>query len=359
MLLSVALPMLLSVGMTLGVVGWIAGDLTLMESVFGVIVFGLGIDFAIHLMLRMREERSYGCDFADSLRRALTGTGRGIVASGVTTGGAFLALALSPDPVFYRLGLAGGMGLLLCLLFLVTLLPAEWVLIERWSARSAVASTRFTVPGLARVAGLAARRPAATMLAATLTVGLSATGLSRFEYETNLENVFSREIDAVHTARLIHQRFGMDPGAWLVAVSDMGEARRVGHAFEADPLFERSESLAFLFPPDLDARRARLDAIAPELVRRVREQEWAARKMEAEEAELARERLELLTALLRAQASPARPSWTRCPPASRSASWVRMVSSSSMRLWPIRRWTRRSPPGSGAPHRPSIRRRPR
>jgi len=58
MLLSVALPMLLSVGMTLGSIGAIAGSLGLMEAVFGVLVFGLGIDFAIHLMLRLREERS-------------------------------------------------------------------------------------------------------------------------------------------------------------------------------------------------------------------------------------------------------------------------------------------------------------
>ena len=44
---------------------------------------------------------------AKAMRRAMLGTGRGIVVAGLTTAGAFLILAVSPDPVFYRLGLAG------------------------------------------------------------------------------------------------------------------------------------------------------------------------------------------------------------------------------------------------------------
>ncbi|MBW2231538.1 MAG: MMPL family transporter, partial [Deltaproteobacteria bacterium] len=138
MLVSVAIPMLLSVGCTLGIIGFVAGELTLMESVFGLIVFGMGIDFAIHLMLRLREERAAGHGFEISLQRAVAGTGRGIVSSAVTTGGAFLILggaflilAAAPDPVFYRLGLAGGLGLLLCLTFLMVLLPGAWALIDR------------------------------------------------------------------------------------------------------------------------------------------------------------------------------------------------------------------------------------
>ena len=299
---SLALPMLLSVGMTMGVIGAIAGDLTLMESVFGVIVFGLGIDFSIHLILRMREERSHGRDFAASLRRALSGTGRGIVAGGTTTGGAFLALLLSPDPVFYRLGLAGGLGLLLCFIFLVLFLPAEWSLIERWSPQAPAVPRRFVVPGVGRLAGEAARHPAVSLLSAMLALALCAPGIARIEYETNLEEVFSREIDAVDTARLLHERFGVDPGPWLVAAVDIEEARTLSAAFEADPLFARTESLAFLFPPDLGERHARLDAIAPALARRVRTLEEEARQPEAAGGDLESEHRELLTALLRAQA---------------------------------------------------------
>ena len=302
MIASVATPMLASVGCTFGLIGWWAGRLTIMESVFGVIVFGLGIDFAIHLLLRLREELDKGRDFAPSLDRAIAGTGTGIVAGAVTTSAAFLVLALAPEPVFYRLGVAGGLGLLLCLVFMLTLLPAQWVLIERRARGSSRPGSSFRVPGLARLTRLATRFPLATLGVGALVVAWGGFGLRHLHYETNLERVFSRDIEAVDTAKRIHELFHIDPGPWLVATKDLEEARRVTRAFDASPVFARTESVAFLFPDDRADRERQLDAIAPSLARDVRVREGRARALPPEEAAREREKLDALTALLRAQA---------------------------------------------------------
>jgi predicted RND superfamily exporter protein len=250
-LAGIGLAMLLSVGVTLALVGLFAGELTIMESVFGIMILGLGVDFAIHLMVRLREEQSGGRDFAESLERAVRGTGRGMVTGAVTTAGAFLLLALAPDPVFYRIGLAGGIGLLLCLVFLIVTLPAVWVLLEpRWPARAGFTCAIGT-SAPAALARLATRRPWAVLLVSALLLAWSAAALPRFHYETNLERVFSREIEAVDTARRIHALFGVDPSPWLVATGSVDEARRVSRAFESSPLFARSESVAFLQPEEL------------------------------------------------------------------------------------------------------------
>jgi predicted RND superfamily exporter protein len=272
-LMGIAIPMLLSVGVTLAAIGLWDGTLTIMESVFGVMIFGMGVDFAIHLLLRMREERGGGCDFQTSVERSIAGTGRGILAGGTTTGGAFVILAFAPDPVFYRLGLAGGMGLLLCLAFLIVMLPAEWAILERKHIDDRPPARVLLLPLLTTLARISYRRPLAILGITALFMAWSAAGLFHFRYETNLERVFSRDIRAVDTAAQIHDRFELDPGPWLVAVNELDEARRITREFDRDPVFERTESIAFLFPEDALRRSERLAAIVPALEARRRELE--------------------------------------------------------------------------------------
>lgn len=314
MLFSMALPMLLAVACTLGIIALTEGNLTIMESVFGLIVFGLGVDFGIHLLIRLREELDRGHGFERSLSRAIAGTGRGIVAGGVTTGGAFLILALAPDPVFQRLGLSGGLGLLLCLVFLCVLLPAEWVLLERRAPMSAQPRPALRIPGLRSIARFATRRPQAILAVSALLVCFGALGLSEIRYETNLEKVFSRDIDAVETAQKIHSIYGLDPGPWIVGVEDMDEARRVTREFSEHPLFVRSESLAFLFPEDRAERSEGLTAIAPALAADIRRLETEARGLPGVEADALRESLDLLSVLLSAE-SIGPPTIETLPPA--------------------------------------------
>ncbi len=297
-LASIAVPMLLAVGCTLALIGLLEGRLTLMESVFGVIVFGLGIDFAIHLLLRFREEQAGGRDFEASLRGAVLGTGRGVVAGGVTTAGAFLILAAAPDPVFERLGLAGGIGLLLCLLFLLLMLPAQWAWIERRSPLPASPLRRPAHTWLADLADRSARKPAIVLGVAAGLLAWSGLELREIRYETNLERVFSRDIAAVETARRIHELFDVDPGPWFAAAADLSEARRLHDAFSADPVFARVDSLALALRADTEERRRILDALAPSLARTIRERERAARALDAADADRARAALEPLSALL-------------------------------------------------------------
>ncbi|MCH2185347.1 MMPL family transporter, partial [Myxococcota bacterium] len=271
-LATIALPMLLSVGCTLALVGLLEGRLTLMESIFGVIVFGLGIDFAIHLLVRLSEERDAGFDFAVALRRAMIGTGRGVVAGGVTTAGAFLILALAPEPVFYRLGLAGGVGLALCLLFLLFLLPAQWTLLERLRPGIVRVRRRGKDGFFVWVAHQTTIFPRSVLGAALLLSFLSGFLLPAFRYETNLERVFSPHIEAVRTARRIHDLFDLDPGPWVASANDVAEVQRLHQAFVEDPTFGRVDSLALIETPDQAERASILRGLAPKLARRLREQ---------------------------------------------------------------------------------------
>lgn len=299
-LCSVAVPILASAAVTLGVIAMLVGHITLMETIFGVVVLGLGIDFAIHLVLRMREERRRGQDFETALLLAMTGTGRSIVAAAVTSGGAFLILALAPDPVFHRLGLAGGLGLLLCLGFLLCSLPASWTLIERH--RPAPDFAAVPLAGLQRLPRAAARAPGITVCVSLVLLAGSLEGIRRLQFETNLERIFSRGIAATETGKRIHNLYGLDTGFWLVAEPEPKRARQVAEAFEIEPQFAFVQSTAFLLPAEPSIRSNALDELAPTLAQYLRRQERATLgRTDAAALQMREDRLPL-EALLRAVA---------------------------------------------------------
>ncbi len=262
-LAAVATPMLLALGGTLGLVGLIADEIIVIEAFFGLMVFGLGVDFALHLITRLREERAAGKAFDEALAETLTGTGRGIVAGALTTAGAFFVVALAPDPIALHLGLSGGIGLVLCLALMLTLLPALWTLMDRRTP--APRPVPFSIPVLGSLARTASRHPWLHLGGGALLMAGAVAGYGRFHYESDLEKVFSRDVPAMATADRIQDLFGVNSGPWISKAADLDEARALELAFEADPTFARAESAASLLPGDLEERRRILRGARPEI----------------------------------------------------------------------------------------------
>ena len=265
---AIALPMILAGGATLGITGLALGQITQGEAFFGVLVFGLGIDFALHLLARLREERASGAELGPALHTTLTGTGRGVVAGAVTTSGAFAIASFAPDPLATHLGFSGAAGLLVCLLLMLSLLPALWVLMARKGGKPAPAiALEFAF--VQRVAVAAERRPVACLLIAVVLVGAAAAGIPRFRSETDLSKVFSREVSVVGTMERVSELFGVHSAPWVIPAEGLEEARRVSDALATSTTFTEVRSLADLLPADGAARAALLAQAAPAVDRRL------------------------------------------------------------------------------------------
>ena len=262
-MLAMAVPMILSMAATLGLVGTITGTLTALETFFGIMVFGLGVDFGLHLTTRMAEEQADGASFEDALSTTFRGTGRGVVAGAATTSGAFFIVAAAPDPMTLHLGLSGGIGLALCLGLMLTLLPALWVLLERGDAPP---PRDPRLPWLTRVAEGAAARPVRTLVLGAVLVAVAATGGVHYRFETNLEKVFNREVPALDAGRRVQAAFEINPGPWVLPVDDLDEARRVEAALADEPLFIGTWSAASVLRADREQRAEQLRAALPEMM---------------------------------------------------------------------------------------------
>jgi predicted RND superfamily exporter protein len=262
-LLLVALPMLLSMAAALGAVALLLGEITFGEAFFGMFIFGLGVDYALHLLVRLREERARGLSLEEAVHDTVVGAGRGVVAGAITTVGAFLVIAMFPDPTARHLGISSGVGLLSCMLLMLTVLPAAWLLLGR--GKSEREASVLKVPGLARLCLFSVQHPRAVVVGALLLAALSLSGSYRFHAETDLSKIFNRDVPAMAVGERIQELFDVNISPWIVASPTIEEAREVHRAFEADPVFMRAEGIASLFPADLEERALRLRAAVSQL----------------------------------------------------------------------------------------------
>ena len=118
------------------VAGRIAGALsiTLDASVTGilsVLVFGAGTNYALLLIARYREELRRTIDRREAMAKALKGAGPAIIASGGTVVLSLLTLVFASLTGNQALGIACAAGILVAMLFCLTVLPSALVLFGR------------------------------------------------------------------------------------------------------------------------------------------------------------------------------------------------------------------------------------
>lgn len=131
---AVALVMLPLLGSVVGALafGWIAfGVLNIVSAFIFAVLLGLGIDFGIHVLARLRQERGRGLSSEDALALCLATSGKTTAAGAVSTALAFAALSIADFQGFAQFGQVAAVGVILSLLGSVVLMPALSVAFER------------------------------------------------------------------------------------------------------------------------------------------------------------------------------------------------------------------------------------
>jgi predicted RND superfamily exporter protein len=136
--LSSALMPLFVVGLSViwlyGTMGYIGIPLSTLAGSVAALVIGIGIDYSVHILSTYRlHRRDQSIDQA--LSEAVGETGLSILATSVTTIGAFLAFLSGMMPEMHRFGLIMSIGIGYSLLFSFMLLPSIFVLEERVMAK--------------------------------------------------------------------------------------------------------------------------------------------------------------------------------------------------------------------------------
>lgn len=100
------------------------GELNLVSVAFTVLLVGLGLDFAIHLLLHVQERRAAGQEIAEALKGALHEVGPALAIAAPTTALAFLSFVPTKFDGIAQLGVIAGAGVIIAFFVSVTFLPA-------------------------------------------------------------------------------------------------------------------------------------------------------------------------------------------------------------------------------------------
>jgi predicted RND superfamily exporter protein len=159
----------------LGVLGYSSS----ITQVVPVLLIGLGVDYAIHLTARYREEIAAGAGVRVASNRAAGAVGVALVLGATTTAVGFLTNVFNPVPTLRDFGILAALGIAGAFLLMLTFVPAMRILLDRRAERRdavPVAAMRKRVRGIAgRVAaGLAwpAQRFAAFVVAVAVVSAL-------------------------------------------------------------------------------------------------------------------------------------------------------------------------------------------
>ena len=194
--------LLVGLAYTMAFTTFAVGHLNILTITFVPILIGLAIDFGVHLITRYEEELRRGRSQQVALEKSMVNTGMGIFTGAFTTAGAFFAMAATDFKGIQEMGIICGGGMLVCLVPMMTLLPA-WLLRGRQNVLDVQLGdklereTATEVDRRARIENFWLRRPFAVITVITIISALSLLGARKVFFDYNLLHMQSAGLPAV------------------------------------------------------------------------------------------------------------------------------------------------------------------
>ncbi|MDA0710052.1 MAG: MMPL family transporter [bacterium] len=215
----VAIPLFMGLIWAFAITYWVIGNLNTMTGFLFVILFGLGIDFGIHLFARYLEDRMANMDVRLSIETMLSQTGQAILTAALTTSIAFYSLTLTDFKGFSEFGFIVGTGIIMSFIAMTTVLPAVLVLADRklkWVRMRYVFGH-----GWGRTRGHFSGAKTVLVLACIATVYLGVNlHKIQFEYDfTNLRSNLKASV-AVKQKMATISKFGSESQSYSIVLAD-------------------------------------------------------------------------------------------------------------------------------------------
>lgn len=203
-------------------------------QIIPILLIGLGVDYAIHLTSRYREELAAGRDVDEAVGRSVQTVGVALVLATITTALGFLTNLTNPVPAIRDFGILAAVGIAAAFVMMMTFVPAVRTLLDRRGQRrgtlprSALAgSSQGRLSGImARTSVLAERGPV-LVLGTTVAFGaLGGYGLTQLSTEFSFADFVPADSPVRQTYLTLEDRFagGFGERTSVVIQGDVGTA---------------------------------------------------------------------------------------------------------------------------------------
>jgi uncharacterized protein len=235
--------LIVSIIWTAGLLAVTIRYLNTMSAAFGVMLVGLGIDFAIHFLSGYRDALDHGQEPEKAVRTMYLTVGSGVMTGALTTAMVFFTLMFIGFKAFGEMGFAMGAGIIAAMAAMFVLLPALIVRDSRKNPSALRGRDRFEkifsfkplfilsefmqfhfMENIGRLAEKKFYITSVIILSAILTA-LSVYGASKLEYEYDLTKLEPHGMPAIVAQDEILEKFEVSPDFAMFSVKGIETAR--------------------------------------------------------------------------------------------------------------------------------------
>ncbi len=265
-------------------------NLNQMSASFGIILVGLGIDFAIHYMSGFKDGREQGLSIEDSFSYMYKKVGSGVITGGLTTAVVFLTLAVPQFDALTEMGIAVGSGIAVCLFGIMILLPAliAWdqkgysliantltglklgFIVSIWSKTSSILFNPVLLTPFKPIGnvmqfnwikdlGVIVQKPtvtAALLIMTVISLWFSYKGFYSIEFEYDMTKQYPDDTPSVVAQNKIIDAYELSPDYAMFASNDLEDVRAKTKALKKmgsrTDLIGRVDAITEFIPPIKD-----------------------------------------------------------------------------------------------------------
>jgi uncharacterized protein len=196
-----------------------------------ILIVGLGVDFAIHLLARYRSEVGGGAAPEQAWATSARTVGLTLLLCTAATAIGFLTNLVSPVEFLATLGVLAAAGIVAAFVLTLTVVPAVRVLLDRRAQRRGVLpvealgtqNERALPRVIGRTAVLAERVPVPTLVVALLLAGVGGYGFTQLDSEFELTDFVPQDEPLLATFEAIDRQFngGFDETTALLLTGEL------------------------------------------------------------------------------------------------------------------------------------------
>ena len=246
----------------IGAAAIVVGQLNIMTQMMTVILFGLGIDFSIHIISGFSERRALGENIDTAMELTFLKSGKGVLTGALTTAFAFLTLVISHSRGMKEMGLVTGVGLLAILLATFLLLPSLLVLRERRIDRKRAAGKKekqvqrdISFRFLGRFAEVLANRRTMTVTMVGIITIIMLWMAGRITFDYNYLNIEPKGLASIALQDTVTHKFDMSMDYAMVTAPTIEESRKLAQEYRGFSTVAMTEDISLYLPSQKQQNR--------------------------------------------------------------------------------------------------------
>lgn len=244
--LITALPLVLGVALSAAFATLFFDYLNFFAMFAMVLLLGLGLDYAIHILARYGEERSKGNSLEDSLVTTLQQTGMAMIVGTTTSMATFLAFLFAQTTAFEQVGLVSAVGILLAMLSQFAVTPA----LIAWADQGKQHSKGTTFTFMGSIGRFCAKRNGIITIATFIIMAALFTSVRNVPISGDLTMMFPDDLPSIAWQMKVQEEFDFNPDEITLMATDLDAMAYFIYRLEASPTIATVESVAQFLPEE-------------------------------------------------------------------------------------------------------------